>query len=391
MDLGTPISNAVGNRVWIKENSIKTEFTYNVANQIVSSIKEGEIITFNYDNNGNLIKKIDISGTTEYNYDLDNRLIEVKTSNGNINKFGYGSNNLQLWMENSNGKKHNLHDGISVLSEYDESGLKLIWYNNDIENIDRYLSKKIGNEKYYYHQDHLGSIIKITGKNGNVHNSYTYGVWGDLFNKQGSVDVKYLWTGRKFHKEIDLQYNRARYYQPKLGRFIQEDSLASLLFESSFEPFQNILALNKYVYTDNNPVNYTDFSGYYKSIKELFMKAMDMFGLLVDLPIFESTVQIIWSVVSSILFAKNYLKLSNDYTDAGVIPLWQHLAAAFLYVIIYATVFVVSILHMFKVVGPAVAFVVGFSSYLIVTSFQALMLTRAAKYDLANQICVDNY
>jgi len=51
-----------------------------------------------------------------------------------------------------------------------------------------------------------------------------------------------------------LYYYGARYYDPTLGRFIQPDTIVP-------EP-GNPQSLNRYSYVNNNPVKYTDPSGY---------------------------------------------------------------------------------------------------------------------------------
>jgi RHS repeat-associated protein len=53
--------------------------------------------------------------------------------------------------------------------------------------------------------------------------------------------------------ELGLVYLRARYYDPIIGRFIQEDSFSGYSSDAR--------SLNLYVYAWNNPVKYTDFTG----------------------------------------------------------------------------------------------------------------------------------
>ena len=53
---------------------------------------------------------------------------------------------------------------------------------------------------------------------------------------------------------MGLYYYGARYYDPTLGRFIQPDSIVP-------EP-GNPQSLNRYAYVNNNPLRYTDPSGY---------------------------------------------------------------------------------------------------------------------------------
>jgi len=53
----------------------------------------------------------------------------------------------------------------------------------------------------------------------------------------------------------NLYYYNARYYDPTLGRFIQADAIIADLFAP-----QNI---NPYTYVLNNPLKYTDPTGYF--------------------------------------------------------------------------------------------------------------------------------
>jgi RHS repeat-associated protein len=63
------------------------------------------------------------------------------------------------------------------------------------------------------------------------------------------VPAPYAFTGREWEPESGLYYYRARYYDPKIGRFISED------------PYRWLADANLYVYVRNNPVNRTDPTG----------------------------------------------------------------------------------------------------------------------------------
>ena len=54
-------------------------------------------------------------------------------------------------------------------------------------------------------------------------------------------------------EETGLVYMRARYYAPSIGRFISRDPLWGNVYHPQ--------SLNRYVYTQNNPVNVVDPSG----------------------------------------------------------------------------------------------------------------------------------
>lgn len=75
----------------------------------------------------------------------------------------------------------------------------------------------------------------------------TEDAWGNL--QAGSTTPGYAFTGREWDPETNLYYYRARYYDPKAGRFISEDPIgfgSGTIF---------------YTYVENSPVNFTDPSG----------------------------------------------------------------------------------------------------------------------------------
>jgi RHS repeat-associated protein len=61
------------------------------------------------------------------------------------------------------------------------------------------------------------------------------------------------YTGREWDAEVGLHYYRARYYDPKVGRFLSEDPIPI--------PERRVAELNAYPYVANNPVNRTDPEG----------------------------------------------------------------------------------------------------------------------------------
>ncbi|MDD3145057.1 MAG: hypothetical protein PHV23_03005 [Candidatus Gracilibacteria bacterium] len=120
--------------------------------------------------------------------------------------------------------------------------------------------KKNDTNLYYYQKNHLNSIIAITDKKGNIVEEYSYDVFGKAYILEGKSenrkDLKEskigntrLYTGREYDSEIGLYYNRARYYNPELGRFISRD------------PIDIYDDVNLYGYVKNNSVNAKDPTG----------------------------------------------------------------------------------------------------------------------------------
>ena len=102
----------------------------------------------------------------------------------------------------------------------------------------------------YYHADGLGSIVKRTDQAGAVVHEYRYDAWGKI--EAGATEAGYAFTGREWDPETGLYYYRARYYDPKVGRFLSED------------PIGFFGGVNFYAYVDNNPVNLIDPTGLLK-------------------------------------------------------------------------------------------------------------------------------
>jgi RHS repeat-associated protein len=70
----------------------------------------------------------------------------------------------------------------------------------------------------------------------------------------GSLPTTYNYTGQRLDGGTGLLYYGARYYDPALMRFVQPDTLVP-------EP-GNPQTLNRYAYTLNNPLKYTDPTGH---------------------------------------------------------------------------------------------------------------------------------
>jgi RHS repeat-associated protein len=115
---------------------------------------------------------------------------------------------------------------------------------------------------FFYHPDHLGSVTMITDGRGNVlaggerggKSHISYKPYGDIHRTDsfGPDISKYKYTGQEEDKESGLMYYKARYYDAKIGRFLQADTVIDT---------QNPSGMNKAMYTYGNPINYSDFSG----------------------------------------------------------------------------------------------------------------------------------
>lgn len=59
---------------------------------------------------------------------------------------------------------------------------------------------------------------------GNLGTHYVYDAFGEVISGD-TAQTRYLYTGRELDTSIGLQYNRARWYDPRVGRWISEDPI----------------------------------------------------------------------------------------------------------------------------------------------------------------------
>ena len=99
-----------------------------------------------------------------------------------------------------------------------------------------------------YMEDGLGSVTEVTNWHGTVRRAYVYDSFGNIETQTGTLNPTnpFKYTGREIEEETGLYYYRARYYDPEIGRFLNED------------PIEFDGGINFYAYVGNNPVNYVD-------------------------------------------------------------------------------------------------------------------------------------
>ena len=108
---------------------------------------------------------------------------------------------------------------------------------------------------YYAHKDHLGSIVKLTDKDGIEVFAATYDAWGKqtLTNPNPTFAFHRGYTGHEHLTEFGLINMNGRMYDPLLGRMLSPDKYVANSFYSQ--------DFNRYSYARNNPLRYTDPSG----------------------------------------------------------------------------------------------------------------------------------
>jgi RHS repeat-associated protein len=94
--------------------------------------------------------------------------------------------------------------------------------------------------------DGLGSVRDLTTASQAIVEQYSYDSFGNLTTPP-TTGNPYTFTGREYDPETGLLFYRARYYDPKVGRFLQQDPKG---FDGG--------DVNFYAYVLGNPINAVD-------------------------------------------------------------------------------------------------------------------------------------
>ncbi|MCL2726151.1 MAG: type VI secretion system tip protein VgrG [Polyangiaceae bacterium] len=101
---------------------------------------------------------------------------------------------------------------------------------------------------HYYHCDHLGTPLALTDRQGQIVWAARLDPWGNLedeFNPH-NIEQNIRLPGQHHDRETGLYYNRHRYYDPKIGSYVNQD------------PIGLKGGWNQYIYANSKPIQAID-------------------------------------------------------------------------------------------------------------------------------------
>lgn len=196
-----------------KQQSLQANYQYNGWNQLITVEKDGFKTHYQYDALGRRIGKT---------------VTHLKTRQQKKTTFCW--NGDVLWSETN-------HTPQGVNSQH------YLFEPNSFRPLALIKDNKI----HHYHLDHLGTPQEITDDNGDIVWQAHYKAYGQLagFADKPKISNPLRFQGQYFDSETGLHYNRHRYYDPSVGRFIHQD------------PVGLLGGMNSYRYAPN-PIGWVD-------------------------------------------------------------------------------------------------------------------------------------
>ena len=124
-------------------------------------------------------------------------------------------------------------------------------YGHFLENVDIWNGTSF--ERFYVVRDGTNSVRIVLDSLGNVTDTIDYDAFGNIINRTGTTNISNLFHSEYLDSKTNLIYLRSRWYNPEDGRFLSGDKHNG----DNEDPG----SLNKYGFTQNNPVNLIDPSG----------------------------------------------------------------------------------------------------------------------------------
>ena len=241
-------------------NRTGTGYSTTVMNETMTS---PGVITYTYDNAGNMISA-DSGGTyTTYTYDYRNRLTGVKQGGTVIATYTYNALDQRIGIQDSGGSTTwTIYNGTSAdalpYGDFNGSGGTLLtryvsgpgMVNGAV--VDELLARtSSGGTTAWYLTDKLDSVRDVVSSAGAVLDHVVYDSFGNITTEtNASNGDRFKFAGMEYDATTLQYYDHARTLAPSIGRFDSTDPTAFHAADA-----------NLYRYTSCDPVNAVDPTG----------------------------------------------------------------------------------------------------------------------------------
>ncbi len=188
-----------------------------------------------YDANGNTLN----DGMNSYVWDARNRLVSANNAGAS---FAYDPLGRRAGKTILSTNTNYLYDGANPVQELNGATPTA---NLLTGGIDERFTRTDASGTLNYLTDALGSTVALTDPAGNSQVQYSYAPYGSM-SITGTTTNSYTYTGRETDG-LGIDYYRARYYNPAMGRFLSEDPMG---FAGS--------GPNLYAYAGGDPMDFND-------------------------------------------------------------------------------------------------------------------------------------
>ncbi|MDR8372533.1 DUF6531 domain-containing protein [Pseudomonas lactis] len=184
---------------------------------------------YDYDAFGNLIRERRGKGqqlVTEYHYDCQHRLIGITQPNGQTASYRYDPFGRRISKTVDDKTTEFFWQGDKLIAEHHAERHRSYLYEPDsfrplalLEGFGPHATTP-----YHYQLDHLGTPQELTSPDGEIVWSAHYRAYGQIARLDvGKIDNPLRFQGQYFDAESGLHYNRHRYYNPDIGRYLTPD------------------------------------------------------------------------------------------------------------------------------------------------------------------------
>lgn len=236
----------VGNRI-VYNNDVANPWLYNENNELMSRPNA----SYQYDDNGNQIKKIENGVVTDYIYNTEGRIALVKQGATTIASYYYDPLGRRLSKTANGTTTYFFYTDEGLSAETDHLGNIAQTYGYEPGGLwgTSPLYTSYNGNYYYYLNDHIGAPRQLINKNGVKSWEANYKAFGKTNITIETVRNNLRFPGQYLDVETGDYYNYNRTYDFSTGRYTRSD------------PIGMGGGVNVFSYVDGNPVSRVDPEG----------------------------------------------------------------------------------------------------------------------------------